>query len=60
MSSATRVSPSSREPSSLLATGAGIGGVAGTILGGGGAAVVAGIDLVNTLNAPAGTTVWAQ
>ncbi|MET8315307.1 ammonium transporter [Rhodococcus erythropolis] len=43
-----------------LATGAGIGGVAGTILGGGGAAVVAGIDLVNTLNAPAGTTVWAQ
>ena len=42
-----------------LATGAGIGGIAGTILGGGGAAIVAGIDLVNTMNAPAGTTVWA-
>lgn len=42
-----------------LATGAGIGGVAGTILGGGGTAIVAGIDLLNTMNAPAGTTVWA-
>ncbi|MFF1946824.1 ammonium transporter [Rhodococcus qingshengii] len=42
-----------------ITMGAGIGGIAGTILGGGGAALVAGIDLVNTMNAPAGTTIWA-
>lgn len=42
-----------------IAGGAGIGGVLGTIATGGGTAVVAGIELMNTLNAPAGTTVWA-
>ena len=41
-----------------MVTGAGIGGVAGTILAGGGTAVVAGLDLIKVLNAPAGTTLF--
>lgn len=40
-------------------TGAAIGGLAGTIVAGGPTLVAAGIDLVNTLNAPPGSTRWA-
>ncbi|MDJ0395287.1 ammonium transporter [Rhodococcus sp. G-MC3] len=43
-----------------LVTGAGVGGVVGTILAGGPTLVVAGIDLLNTLNAPAGTTQYGK
>ncbi|OZF39839.1 hypothetical protein CH294_05210 [Rhodococcus sp. 14-2483-1-1] len=43
-----------------LVTGAGVGGVIGTITAGGPTLVVAGIDLLNTLNAAPGTTVWAK
>lgn len=41
-------------------TGATIGGIVGTIVAGGPTLVVAGIDLINTLNAAPGTTVWAK
>ncbi|OZF36631.1 hypothetical protein CH296_05940 [Rhodococcus sp. 14-2496-1d] len=37
-----------------------IGGIVGTIAAGGPTLVVAGIDLINTLNAAPGTTVWAK
>ena len=40
--------------------GAPIGALAGTITAGGPTLVVAGIDLINTLNAAPGTTVWAK
>jgi hypothetical protein len=40
--------------------GATVGGIAGTIIAGGPTLVVAGIDLINTLNAAPGTTVWAK
>ncbi|MEK8073359.1 ammonium transporter [Rhodococcoides navarretei] len=43
-----------------VVTGAGIGGIVGTIIAGGPTLVVAGIDLINTLNAAPGTTVWAK
>ncbi|OZE06901.1 hypothetical protein CH249_19855 [Rhodococcus sp. 05-2255-3B1] len=43
-----------------LVTGATVGGVIGTIAAGGPTLVVAGIDLINTLNAAPGTTVWAK
>ncbi|OZC62584.1 hypothetical protein CH306_04845 [Rhodococcus sp. 15-725-2-2b] len=43
-----------------LPIGATIGGVIGTIVAGGPTLVVAGIDLINTLNAAPGTTVWAK
>ncbi|WP_020110757.1 hypothetical protein [Rhodococcus sp. 114MFTsu3.1] len=43
-----------------LVTGAGVGGVIGTIVAGGPTLVVAGIDLINTLNAPPGTTKFAK
>ena len=43
-----------------IVTGAGVGGVIGTIIAGGPTLVVAGIDLINTLNAAPGTTVWAN
>lgn len=39
--------------------GFGIGSVVGTIIVGGPTLVVAGVELVNTLNAPPGTTKWA-
>ncbi|MFF3227586.1 ammonium transporter [Nocardia suismassiliense] len=42
---------------SVLA-GAAIGGVIGTIVAGGPTLIVAGIDLINTLAAPPGTTKW--
>ncbi|MFR9750559.1 hypothetical protein ACL02S_05940 [Nocardia sp. 004] len=41
-------------------TGAGVGGILGTIAAGGPTLVVAGIDLLNTLQAPEGTTQWAD
>ncbi|MBF6091865.1 hypothetical protein [Nocardia cyriacigeorgica] len=41
-----------------LVTGAGVGGILGTIAVGGPALVAAGIELVNTLQAPPGTTKW--
>jgi hypothetical protein len=41
-------------------TGAGIGAIIGTIVVGGPTLVVAGIDLINTLNAPPGTTKWVK
>ncbi|MEU4646286.1 ammonium transporter [Nocardia fluminea] len=41
-------------------TGASVGGIIGTIIVGGPALVIAGMDLINTLQAPAGTTQWAQ
>ncbi|GAF43574.1 ammonium transporter [Rhodococcus wratislaviensis] len=41
-------------------TGAGIGAVLGTIAVGGPTLIVAGIDLLTTLNAPPGTTRWAE
>ncbi|MGA9871342.1 MAG: ammonium transporter [Rhodococcus sp. (in: high G+C Gram-positive bacteria)] len=40
--------------------GATIGGIAGTIIAGGPTLVVAGIDLINTLTAPPGTTKFAN
>ncbi|MEU2255799.1 hypothetical protein ABZ540_21770 [Nocardia xishanensis] len=40
--------------------GAGIGGILGTIAVGGPALAVAGMDLINTLQAPEGTTKWAD
>ena len=41
-------------------TGAGIGGVVGTIIAGGPTLVIAGIDLIGTLTAPPGTTKFAS
>ncbi|MFD6393205.1 ammonium transporter [Nocardia sp. NPDC060259] len=43
-----------------LITGASVGGIIGTIVVGGPTLVVAGMDLINTLMAPPGTTQWAQ
>ncbi|WP_040833338.1 hypothetical protein [Nocardia brevicatena] len=40
--------------------GASIGSIIGTIVAGGPTLVVAGIELINTLNAPPGTTKWAS
>ena len=40
--------------------GATIGGIVGTLTAGGPTLVIAGIDLINTLTAPPGTTQWAQ
>lgn len=40
--------------------GAGIGGVIGTIVVGGPALIIAGIDLISTLAAPPGTTKWQE
>ncbi|MBF6438502.1 ammonium transporter [Nocardia cyriacigeorgica] len=37
---------------------AGIGSIIGTLIVGGPALIIAGIDLINTLNAPPGTTKW--
>lgn len=39
--------------------GFGLGSIAGTIIAGGPTLIAAGIELVNTLNAPPGTTKWA-
>ncbi|WP_040788546.1 hypothetical protein [Nocardia paucivorans] len=39
--------------------GASVGSIVGTIIAGGPTLVVAGIELLNTLNAPPGTTKWA-
>ncbi|QDQ91033.1 ammonium transporter [Rhodococcus sp. WB9] len=41
-------------------TGAGIGALLGTIVVGGPTLAIAGIDLINTLNAPPGTTKWVK
>ncbi|NKY52355.1 ammonium transporter [Nocardia vermiculata] len=41
-------------------TGASVGAIIGTIVAGGPTLVVAGIDLINTLSAPAGTTKWYE
>lgn len=43
-----------------LVAGAGIGGILGTIAAGGPTLVAAGIDLMQTLQAPDGTTKWAN
>ncbi|WP_433600068.1 hypothetical protein ACQPXH_31620 [Nocardia sp. CA-135953] len=43
-----------------LVTGAGIGGILGTIAVGGPTLVAAGLDLLNTVQAPDGTTRWAE
>ncbi|MGM7643914.1 ammonium transporter [Nocardia sp. JW2] len=43
-----------------LITGASVGAIIGTIVAGGPTLIVAGIDLINTLTAPPGTTRWAQ
>ncbi|MBF6062762.1 hypothetical protein IU500_13735 [Nocardia terpenica] len=43
-----------------LLTGAGVGGIIGTVVAGGPTLVAAGVDLVNTLQAPDGTTQWAD
>jgi hypothetical protein len=43
-----------------LITGAGVGGILGTIAVGGPTLVAAGVELFNTLQAPAGTTKWAN
>lgn len=43
-----------------LITGAGVGGILGTIAVGGPTLVASGIELVNTLQAPAGSTKWAD
>lgn len=40
--------------------GASVGSIIGTIVAGGPTLVVAGIELINTLNAPPGTTKWAS
>ncbi|MBF6171610.1 ammonium transporter [Nocardia blacklockiae] len=45
------------EPATII-TGAAIGGIIGTLVAGGPALVIAGIDLMNTLSAPPGTTKW--
>ncbi|MFC9892596.1 ammonium transporter [Nocardia sp. NPDC127579] len=43
-----------------IVTGAAIGGLVGTIVAGGPTLIIAGIELVQTLNAPDGTTKWAS
>ncbi|WP_245649390.1 hypothetical protein [Nocardia shimofusensis] len=43
-----------------LLTGAGVGGILGTVAVGGPTLLAAGIDLINTYNAPDGTTQWAD
>jgi hypothetical protein len=43
-----------------LVTGAGVGGILGTIATGGPTLLAAGVDLVNTMQAPDGTTQWAD
>ncbi|MET9492522.1 hypothetical protein [Nocardia sp. NPDC006630] len=43
-----------------LLAGAGIGGILGTIAVGGPALLATGIDLINTMQAPDGTTQWAS
>lgn len=43
-----------------LVTGAGVGGILGSIAVGGPTLVAAGIELMNTLQAPDGTTKWAN
>lgn len=43
-----------------VTAGAAIGGIIGTIVAGGPTLIVAGIELINTLNAPPGTTPWAN
>ncbi|WP_433728722.1 hypothetical protein ACQP0C_39725 [Nocardia sp. CA-129566] len=43
-----------------LVTGAGIGGILGTIAVGGPTLVAAGVELLNTIQAPDGTTKWAD
>ncbi|WP_225726008.1 MULTISPECIES: hypothetical protein [unclassified Nocardia] len=43
-----------------LLTGAGVGGILGTIAAGGPTLIAAGIELLNTLQAPDGTTQWAD
>ncbi|MFI1913624.1 hypothetical protein [Nocardia sp. NPDC020380] len=43
-----------------LVTGAGVGGIIGTVALGGPTLIASGFDLLNTLNAPAGTTKWAD
>ncbi|MEC3958533.1 hypothetical protein VMT65_36245 [Nocardia sp. CDC153] len=43
-----------------LVAGAGIGGILGTIAAGGPTLAAAGFDLINTLQAPAGTTRWSD
>ncbi|WP_433683431.1 ammonium transporter [Nocardia sp. CA-119907] len=40
--------------------GAGIGGILGTIAAGGPVLVLSAVDLINTLNAPDGTSKWAE
>ncbi|MEU7766846.1 hypothetical protein AB0B25_17185 [Nocardia sp. NPDC049190] len=40
--------------------GAGIGGILGTVAVGGPALAIAGMDLINTLQAPDGTTKWSE
>ncbi|WP_446224308.1 ammonium transporter [Nocardia sp. IBHARD005] len=42
-----------------LITGASVGGIIGSLVAGGPALIIAGIDLINTWNAPPGTTQWA-
>ncbi|MFI5780299.1 ammonium transporter [Nocardia sp. NPDC051570] len=41
-----------------IVTGAAIGGIVGTLVVGGPTLIIAGIDLINTLVAPPGTTKW--
>lgn len=43
-----------------LVTGAGVGGILGTIAVGGPTLIAAGIELINTLQAPDGSTKWAN
>lgn len=43
-----------------LITGASVGGIIGSLVVGGPTLIVAGMDLINTLMAPPGTTQWAQ
>ncbi|MEV0295796.1 hypothetical protein [Nocardia sp. NPDC050710] len=43
-----------------LVTGAGVGGILGTIAVGGPALVAAGVELINVMQAPEGTTQWAD
>ncbi|KAA0018931.1 ammonium transporter [Antrihabitans cavernicola] len=43
-----------------IATGAGVGGVIGTIVAGGPTLLIAGVDLVSTLTAPPGTSKYAD
>ncbi|MEU8897979.1 ammonium transporter [Nocardia sp. NPDC048505] len=43
-----------------VVTGAAIGGLVGTLIVGGPTLIVAGIELIQTLNAPDGTTKWAD